>query len=83
MDNGIHIASGRSVNAAGGLIQDDQLGIGGKGPSDYDFLLVSSGKASGCLVLARDLDAEIIDVALGNFFFRFPVQEKPAHLLIP
>ena len=52
---------GADVDAAGGLIKEDDFAVGLEPFGEDDFLLVSAGEVAGGFVVVRDFDAEGFD----------------------
>ena len=67
LDDAVHVASCRRIDATGRLIQNDHLGFGGQRPGDDHLLLVAAGETADFILLGDNLGAEIVDVFLRNF----------------
>src|SRR6266403_3968569 len=54
----VDLALGAYVDAAGGLVEDEHLGVGGEPLADHHFLLVAAGQVADPLVEAGRADPE-------------------------
>ena len=63
-DDAVHVAAGGGVDAAGGFVEDDDLGTGGQGAGDDHLLLVAARQAADEVVQRDDLGAELVGILL-------------------
>ena len=73
VDQLINFVLGPDVDASGGFVEDDHLGVALEPLGENDLLLVAAGKRAGDLLGAGDLDLNLVDVSgEGQSLFTLP-----------
>ena len=75
----VHLGLGADVDAAGGLVDDQQLRVGGQPLGDDDLLLVAAAHGGGLHVQRVGLDLEAVGPRPGGLYSA-PAVRKPALL---
>ena len=77
----VNVAASRRVNAAGRLIENDDLRIRGQRAGDDHLLLVAAGEAADLILERNDLRSEILDVFLRDFSLTAAIHVHRADVL--